>query len=94
MTDIVDQALALWGMPDAPCRLVAQRENMVYHVAAPQGPVALRMHRPGYRSTDELTSELHWMAALSQGGELQPASSRERAAVKTASNMSSVNVPG
>ncbi len=60
--------LAAWGLGQAPCRLVARRENHVYRVETPAGPVALRLHRPGYRSRAEIESELDWMAALSAGG--------------------------
>lgn len=61
-------ALAHWGLAGAPCRLVAARENRVFRVDAPEGPRALRLHRPGLRSEAELVSELDWMAALAEGG--------------------------
>jgi len=60
--------LAAWGLEGAHCRLVAQRENSVYRIETPDGPCALRLHRPGLRSLAELRSELDWMAALAQGG--------------------------
>lgn len=59
---IVDAALRRWGLAGAPYRLAAARENRVYRVAAPGGPFALRLHRPGYRSRAEILSELRWMA--------------------------------
>lgn len=64
---VVD-ALSLWGLGGCSVTLVAARENRVFRVEAPAGPLALRLHRPGYRSQVELASELAWMAALEGGG--------------------------
>ena len=61
-------AMAAWGMQDCPVTLVAARENQVYRVEAPSGPLILRLHRKGYRSREELTSELDWMAELCRNG--------------------------
>lgn len=68
MIDPVEQALALWGLAGAECRLVAGRENRVFRVTAPWGMAALRLRRPGYRSDAELRSELDWMAAMRAAG--------------------------
>lgn len=68
----VDAALALWGLAGAPTGLVAARENHVYRVEAPRGALALRLHRPGYRSDAEIASELDWMAALAARGVAVP----------------------
>ncbi len=68
MSEIVQKALTLWGVPDAPYRLIAARENAVYRVDAPSRPFALRLHRKGYRGDAELCSELQWMEAVSQAG--------------------------
>ena len=73
MSDAVDQALALWGLTDASAALVAQRENTVWRVARGEGDLALRFHRPGYRTEAELRSELDWMAMLARGGLSVPA---------------------
>lgn len=64
----VDAALDLWGMPEATAKLVAQRENTVFRVEQGSACFALRFHRPGYRSADELSAELHWMDYLSRRG--------------------------
>lgn len=61
-------AAALWGLDPARVTLVAARENAVFRAEGAGGPFALRLHRPGYRTEAELTSELEWMAALAAGG--------------------------
>lgn len=61
-------ALAAWGLEDCPVTLIAARENTVFRVETPSGPRVLRLHRKGYRSREELTSELDWMAELSRQG--------------------------
>jgi len=73
MNAIVERALPLWGLADAPYALIADRENAVFRVDGPSGPVALRLHRAGYRSDVELASELDWMAAVAKGGLSVPA---------------------
>lgn len=66
MSALAQQAARLWSLRDL--TLVAQRENAVWRATGPSGPVALRLHRPGYRSPAELQSELDWMAMLAAGG--------------------------
>ena len=73
MLDLAHKAAALWGLGDVPITLAAQRENVVFRVASPDGDRALRFHRPGYRSEAELISELQWMEMLDQGGVSVPA---------------------
>ncbi|WP_120632768.1 phosphotransferase [Ruegeria sp. EL01] len=68
MNNVIAQALSLWGMDGAATHLIAARENSVYNVSAGTGPVALRLHRQGYRTDAELWSELEWMSAVSKGG--------------------------
>ncbi len=57
-------ALANWGISDAQLRLIKYRENAVFQVDHSGGRHALRLHRVGYHSDDELRSELQWMQAL------------------------------
>lgn len=66
--DVIRQALSLWGMQDATAELAAQRENTVWRVRHGGADFALRFHRPMYRTTNELTSELLWMQHLAQNG--------------------------
>lgn len=64
---IVGAALRRWGLADVLYRLAAARENRVYRVDARGGPLALRLHRRGYRRRAEILSELQWMAMPSDG---------------------------
>ena len=57
-----------WGLEHAEATLIAARENRVYRVETPSGPAALRLHRSGYRSEAELTSELVWMDMMAHEG--------------------------
>lgn len=59
-------ALAEWGIQDATLRLIKYRENAVFEATHKNGRHALRMHRVGYHSDDELRSELQWMQALQE----------------------------
>lgn len=73
MNNTVEQALVHWGLEGAPYTLIAARENAVFRVDGKHGSVALRLHRSGYRTDDELRSELLWMRAVSDGGMSVPA---------------------
>ena len=68
MNQIVEKALELWGLHGTGYHLVAARENVVFRVDGADKPVALRLHRKGYRTDQELMSELDWMAAVAKGG--------------------------
>lgn len=72
MTDLATNAAARWGLGHARLRFVAGRENQVYRLSDASVDYALRIKRPGYRSSVELESELQWMAALAQAGLLVP----------------------
>jgi len=72
MLDLARQALAAWGLQDCPVSLIAARENQVFRVETPDRLLVLRLHRMGYRSQAELTSELDWMAELTRAGVLVP----------------------
>lgn len=60
----VEAALTVWGLEDAEAELFARRENEIWRVRHASGDYALRFHRPGYRTGDELRSELQWMEYL------------------------------
>ncbi|MCP3853957.1 MAG: phosphotransferase [Actinomycetia bacterium] len=59
-----------WDLDAGSIELVAIQENAVFRAerAGAQGPVALRLHRPGYNSRAELESEVAWVSALREAG--------------------------
>ncbi len=67
------KALVSWDIkPVAEPELVSYRENAVYKLMTAEGDFALRIHRAGYHSNEELYSEILWMEALSQQGIATP----------------------
>lgn len=72
MTANVVRALHLWGLERAGFALAAQRENEVWQVLDGPRRLALRFHRPGYRTMAELRSELDWMEMLAEAGMAVP----------------------
>jgi Ser/Thr protein kinase RdoA (MazF antagonist) len=66
--ETVKKALQIWRIEGADVSLAAHRENTAYKVQFGGSAFALRLHRPGYRSHDELRSELEWMAHLKING--------------------------
>jgi Ser/Thr protein kinase RdoA (MazF antagonist) len=60
--------LQAWNISDATLELIKHRENAVFKVEKEGFRAALRMHRHGYHSDDELRSELQWMQALAAAG--------------------------
>lgn len=67
------KALSLWELDGAEVTLIAARENTVYRVDHAGRPFAMRLHRQGYRTDDQLTAELDWMAWVAQSGLTVPA---------------------
>lgn len=65
-------ALQQWGLSGASLKLIKHRENAVFKVEKDDFRAALRLHRHGYHTDDELRSELQWMQALSESGVLVP----------------------
>jgi len=62
-------ALPHFGIPaDAPLEFVKIRENCVFRVLDADGPVALRLHRPGYRAPHEIVAESEFIEALGAEG--------------------------
>ena len=65
-------ALSAWGGGVA--ELVQIRENIVFRARLDDGrDVALRLHRPQYRSPAQITAELSWCAQLADAGFPAPA---------------------
>jgi Ser/Thr protein kinase RdoA (MazF antagonist) len=62
-------ALPHFGLAaDAPLEFVKIRENCVFRVLDADGPIALRLHRPGYRTAMEITAESEFIEALAAEG--------------------------
>ncbi|MDX1403412.1 MAG: phosphotransferase [Woeseiaceae bacterium] len=62
------QALTNWNIVDAKLALIKYRENAVFSVEHDGPRRAIRLHRYGYHTDDELRSELQWMQALDDAG--------------------------
>lgn len=61
--------LPAWGLEGATLSLLKYRENAVFRVdRAGEPPRVLRVHRAGYRSAEEIRSEVAWMRALEAVG--------------------------
>jgi len=72
LEDAGRNALSRWNIEGASLNLIKHRENAVFRVDYNGTRAALRLHRHGYHSDDELRSELQWMQALSDAGVMVP----------------------
>lgn len=63
-------ALADFGFDAAsvPLTFVKMRENVVFRADTPDGPIALRLHRPGYRGQEEIAAESEFIELLAGRG--------------------------
>ena len=69
LTKLARNALGTWGISqDASVALIKHRENAVFSVTDDNKRYALRIHRAGYHTDEELASELQWIEALDGGG--------------------------
>ena len=69
LTALARNALRHWGLDGAPLALHSQSENTVFRVEGDNGAAfALRVHRPGYHSLEELESEHVWTRDLAAAG--------------------------
>ncbi len=67
LRDIAERALPYWGLAPDAIELVSRSENTVFKLTVPEGRAfALRIHRPGYHTLQELESELLWTEALNE----------------------------
>ena len=63
------EALNAWGIEAPQIRLIKERENAVYSVEDRSGHrYALKLHRYGYHTDQELLAEYSWIAALNESG--------------------------
>lgn len=51
-----------------PPTFVKMRENTVFRADTPDGAIALRLHRPGYRSEEEIAAESDFIELLAERG--------------------------
>ena len=69
-TNFINSAIEIseaWGGVKTRPTLVKNRENIVLDVTLNSGQrAAFRFHRPGYQSTESISSELLWMEALTK----------------------------
>ena len=66
-------ALASWDIEVQSAEVYSRSENVVVRIVDRQDAVyALRIHRPGYNSIEELRAELIWETALNQSGIATP----------------------
>ncbi|MBT2522553.1 phosphotransferase enzyme family protein [Arthrobacter sp. ISL-28] len=72
-TDLVREALSHFGI-DAGARItfIKQRENQVFRVESDGQDFAVRIHRPGYRTAEEIECEAHHLRALRDAQLLVP----------------------
>jgi Ser/Thr protein kinase RdoA (MazF antagonist) len=68
--DLATEALTRYGLsPGATAELCNVSENHTYRVEHPEkGTFALRVHRPGYRTAQQIECELDWVDALREDG--------------------------
>lgn len=67
--ELAHEALQHWPIEADALTLIKHRENAVFAVTTHGGDrYALRIHRVGYHSANELQSELLWMQALDDAG--------------------------
>jgi Ser/Thr protein kinase RdoA (MazF antagonist) len=71
MDALATQALARYGLEHATATLCNVSENHTYKVEDDGRAYALRIHRPGYRTTHQIASELDWVDALRDDGAIE-----------------------
>jgi Ser/Thr protein kinase RdoA (MazF antagonist) len=80
LAGLATRALAAWDLAAPRVELVKYRENAVFLVTSADGTRAiLRIHRPRYRSDDDIRSEIAWRRALDADGIPTPAAIPTRA---------------
>ena len=69
MDQLAEAALERFGLSSrATATLCNVSENHTYRVDDGERTYALRVHRPGYRTAQQIASELHWSDALRDDG--------------------------
>jgi Ser/Thr protein kinase RdoA (MazF antagonist) len=74
LTELAAVAVTAYAVDSPRLELLKYRENAVFALTGAGGTrYVLRIHRPCYRTDDDIRSELAWMKALSQNGVITPA---------------------
>ena len=70
LASLATQSLECWDIEEAGIELLKYRENAVFAITdlATKQRYAMRVHRAGYHSDEQLRSELQWMTALDRAG--------------------------
>jgi Ser/Thr protein kinase RdoA (MazF antagonist) len=71
MDALAAQALARYGLDGATATLCNVSENHTFRVDHDGRAYALRVHRPGYRTPQQIASELDWVDALRDDGAIE-----------------------
>ena len=91
LSELVRLALCDWSLDDAEVDLIKYRENAVFAIRSTTGErFVMRVHRPGYRSDQQILSEIEWSAALRESGIFTP----EVVPTTAGDLLSIVEVPG
>lgn len=62
------EAAPVFGLDPIDVSLLSHSENVVFKIDRADGPVAMRLHRPGYNTLAQMNSEVTWVAALAEAG--------------------------
>lgn len=68
MTGLAQKLAAPWGLDAQSVKLLAERENRIFIATYQRGHCVIRLHRAGYRNTDQIRSELQMMQAAQMAG--------------------------
>ena len=69
LEQLARSALEAWRLDSPEVSLVKYRENAVFSVTTNDGGRwAMRVHRPGYRSREQILSEFQWIRCLDRDG--------------------------
>ncbi|MFZ0887891.1 MAG: phosphotransferase [Candidatus Binataceae bacterium] len=77
---LAECALSAWDLEAPRLELIKYRENAVFGVrTSDDGRAVLRVHRPRYRTDQNIRSEIAWMRALREAGVYTPETLETRA---------------
>ncbi|MDG3085260.1 aminotransferase class III-fold pyridoxal phosphate-dependent enzyme [Vibrio hannami] len=68
LIQLAHKSLTYWGLGEfTEVTLIKHRENAVFKIQSSHGDYAMRIHRFGYHTDQELRSELDWIQAIPSG---------------------------